>query len=258
VAKQCVFCGGVGLTREHVIPRWLTKVLPEQERWRGQDQAIVHLPQGAQPSTLVLPHREMPEPFNQATVRSVCETCNSGWMNQLEETCRTTITALVGGQPQALDVASATALATWAIKTSLMAQLTSSATSSALEPAYHDLFRDRCPAANAHVWAAAVKSDDWALRIESIGILVGTEDHLPDMEDPPNTLVATLGLGRLLLQAIITTLPSLVCPPLADICDGAVVSLWPDPAPVMLPPARALDSQGAWFVSDSLAMWLTG
>ena len=30
MARRCVFCGSTGVTREHVIPRWLSNVLPEQ------------------------------------------------------------------------------------------------------------------------------------------------------------------------------------------------------------------------------------
>jgi transposase len=32
--------GGTGLTREHVIPRWLSDVLPDQALFRGQDQGV--------------------------------------------------------------------------------------------------------------------------------------------------------------------------------------------------------------------------
>jgi hypothetical protein len=53
---------GTSLTREHVIPRWLSNVLPEQARYRGQDQAsvLLHLD-----GTVNGPHhREMVETFN--------------------------------------------------------------------------------------------------------------------------------------------------------------------------------------------------
>ena len=125
MARRCVFCGRGGpLTREHVIPRWLTDVLPEQARFRGHDQQVVLQPPSGARSRLVLPHREMREPFNAMTVKAVCGNCNSGWMSGIEEAGRPAISGLVRGEPQELEAADVKAIATWSVKTVLMAQLT--------------------------------------------------------------------------------------------------------------------------------------
>jgi hypothetical protein len=71
VARRCVFCGHGPLTREHVIPRWLTEVLHEQERFRGHDQQVILSPPKAARSRLLLPHHEMRESFNAMTVKAV-------------------------------------------------------------------------------------------------------------------------------------------------------------------------------------------
>ncbi len=64
------------VTREHVIPRWLSDVLPEQARYCGQDQAIVLLhPE----RTVDGPHYgEVVETFNSMIVNAVCGLCNNG------------------------------------------------------------------------------------------------------------------------------------------------------------------------------------
>src|SRR5258708_14335434 len=103
MARRCVFCGGAPLTREHVIPRWLTDVLPEQARFRGQDQQVVLLPPKAARSRILLPHRERREPFNSMTVKSVCKSCNSGWMNEIEGRARPYLNRLIQGYQQRLE-----------------------------------------------------------------------------------------------------------------------------------------------------------
>jgi hypothetical protein len=87
MARSCVFCGGTPLTREHVFPRWLARVLPAQDRWRGQDLAVVG-GESITSSDLPVTTRRMGEPFPDSTVARVCARCNNGWMNDLEEASR--------------------------------------------------------------------------------------------------------------------------------------------------------------------------
>lgn len=257
MSRLCVFCAQSGLTREHVIPQWLATVLPQQAAWRGQDQRIV-LPLAGNPiSTLDLPHREMQQPFTQTTVRAVCSNCNSGWMNQLEEAVRVPLAALVRGDRHHLTPEQALALSTWAVKTSLMVQLTGTETSPALKPLYRTFHTDRQPPPNTLVWAATIDGDSWALRSEAVSILVGDPDHPYDAADSPNTLAVTLGLGSLLLQTVMTTLPTLSTPPLAQIMHDEVIALWPEPTTSHWPHPHPLSDQGAWLVAHSLSFWLS-
>ncbi|MFE2426971.1 hypothetical protein ACFXJ5_09480 [Streptomyces sp. NPDC059373] len=159
MARRCVFCGGTGLTREHVIPRWLSDVLPEQARFRGQDQAIVLL----QPERTVdgPHHREMRETFNSATVKVVCDRCNNGFMNDIEAEARPVLSAMIRGRlSMSLAADAATSIATWAVKTSLMAQRTSSEPAP-LKPVYEGFYANQRPTPECMVWAAAVDDEDW-------------------------------------------------------------------------------------------------
>jgi hypothetical protein len=143
MARSCVFCGGRPLTREHVMPRWLTSVLPEQAAFRGQDQQIVLPPEGGKPSPLILPHREMREPFNALTVKAVCTSCNSGWMNGMEDTARPVLSPLIQGESRELEADDVLALASWTVKTALMAQLTGVEGIAAMASIYHGFYLDR-------------------------------------------------------------------------------------------------------------------
>src|SRR5262249_26584987 len=182
---------------------------------------------------ILLPHREVKEPFNEMTVKMVCRSCNSGWMNDIEEAARQTITRLVKGERQELIVKQAEAVATWAVKTTLTAHLTSVEGAGNLAEVYKDFFADRRPPSNSVVWAAATGAEEWALRFELVSALIATEDERESVapEDPVNTVSATLGLDKLLLHVVLTARPSVSYPPLDEIHPGAVARLWPDPSP---------------------------
>ncbi|WP_405459690.1 hypothetical protein OG786_20905 [Streptomyces sp. NBC_00101] len=112
MAKVCVFCGGTPLTKEHVLPRWLKVALdPSVRRFR-----YIRLSEEG------LQRHDAP-PLNDQ-VKVVCSECNSGWMNQLEESVRHFLPALIQGTACTLDAAEQQALATWTLKTLLMFQYT--------------------------------------------------------------------------------------------------------------------------------------
>jgi hypothetical protein len=257
MARRCVFCGGGPLTREHVMPQWLTNVLPEQARFRGQDQQVVLQPPGGDRSRIMLPHREVKEAFNAMTVKAVCRNCNGGWMSGLEEAARPLLSPLIRGESQLLGKDDVIAVASWTVKTALMAQLTGVEGAAAMSSVYHAFYHDRIPAQNSVVWAAGIGSEEWALRCELVGALIVTDEDKESIvpDDPVNTLSATLGIGHLLLHTVITARSGVSCPPLDDIHQGAVVWLWPDPEDTTSFPAHWVMNEVAWIISRSFAIW---
>ena len=255
MARSCVFCGGRPLTREHVMTRWLTSVLAEQAAFRGQDQQIVLQPDGRNGFRLMLPHREMKESFNSLTVKAVCRICNSGWMNDIETMARPVLSPLIRGESRQLQRSDVLAIASWTVKTALMTQLTGVEGIAALAPVYQLLYHEREPSQNSVVWAAATGSEDWALRCETVGALIGTEDEpvTVDASEPVNTVSTTIGLGNLLLHTVFTARSSVSYPPLDEIHQGAVVQLWPNPDATTLLPTHWLFGEVAWMISRSLA-----
>lgn len=253
-ARRCVFCGGRPLTREHVIPQWLTEVLPDQLPWRAQNRRIV-VP-GEIPSSQGLPYREVREPFNAVTVKAVCAGCNSGWMNDLETAARPTLSALIRGEVRILDAVDIEVIASWAVKTSLMVQLTAAETAAKMPAVYASFFRDRKPPPNAAVWAAGVHAEDWGLRAEAMSILIGERGDGQTVDDPPNTVAVSLGLGSLWLHSIITERPSVSYPAHHEILPDVVLPFWPNATRNSWPPRLYLDNQTAWFLAHSLVDWL--
>lgn len=236
------------------MPRWLSAVLPEQARYRGQDQATVHL----HPDRTVdgPHHREMAETFNSATVKAVCGPCNNGFMNEIEAEARPYLSTMIRGNLSVLFAGeAASAVATWAVKTSLMAQLTGSEPA-ALAQVYRGLYATGRPTSECMVWAAAIDSEDWALRTECRLMLYVLEGQPVSIDDPPNILSVTIGLGALLLHTIIDPVLGNSTWNLTSAFRGALVPLWPDPRPVTWPPRILLPAE-AWGVCEYMPLLLS-
>src|SRR5690349_3014728 len=93
--RTCVFCGGLPLTREHVYPQWLQQfsaprayIQREGSHQGPFPQTVVR--QNAMGQYVVVDEvRGNRTPIlHEVTVKSVCATCNNGWMSTLENSIR--------------------------------------------------------------------------------------------------------------------------------------------------------------------------
>ena len=78
------------LTREHVLPDWLTEIGLDPE------PSIHH----AGPLNR-LPRQWSAKPFK-TTVKMVCASCNNGWLSQLESAVKPVIAPLIRGEGRRL------------------------------------------------------------------------------------------------------------------------------------------------------------
>lgn len=80
-----MFCGGTKLSNEHIFAQWLLKELSIFE----ENVAMTHV------SILGDPLSKRKHSFSRLVNGLVCETCNNGWMSQLEGECQPHITKLM-------------------------------------------------------------------------------------------------------------------------------------------------------------------
>lgn len=239
--------------REHVFPRCLTTTLPAQERWRGQDTAVIIL-DGSKPSATSSAHREMREQFNVVTVSRVCRSCNQGWMNDLETAARPVLTPLIDGQVAEVDGNVVQDLATWVVKTCLMAELTHPESAATPPEFYRWLFETRTPPPHTRIWAVPIKGQEWSLRVKHVGILYG-DAATTDVSQPYNVHSTTIGLGRVAFCVMGAISSELEFPPLEDIPPLQAVRLWPDPRSFDWERHDPLDDRSAWLLSDIMRLW---
>lgn len=156
----CVFCGGSKLTREHVLPAWMSKYFADlsgyvASGWIGADESDgASFPALGSLSSPVVGNTERRVGAAGAfslTVGRVCRTCNNGWMADLEADVEPILGPMFGGDPQLLVGRRAERLATWAVKTVLVATL-SWAADLPVDP-FHELYRDQHPSQSTTVWS---------------------------------------------------------------------------------------------------------
>lgn len=249
--RVCVFCGGTPLTREHVYPQWLTGVLPEQVPFRGQRAKVLYLPED---SELSMPgeFRELPQIFTQTVVKRTCESCNSGWMNELEVRARPALTGLLQGRWTSVTKIESDVLALWVAKTCLMSQFTHP-DSLAVPQSYIDwLCATRSPPPNMHIWAMPTAcTDDWGLRTEHQTFLVGSRTAL-DPAEPCNTHCSVIGLGHVAFWILGTTVASLFPRSLAESAPPNAVRLWPDGSFFQWAPNQLVGDSELWYLREFL------
>lgn len=122
--RSCIFCGKTNLTKEHILPKWL------QGYW-GQMAGGLHVIEKANGDSIQF----VAKAFDQ-TARIVCESCNSGWMAQIEaETAKILGPMITGpGVGRSLNLEEQSILARWAVKTLIVLEYANSDNTNHIPP----------------------------------------------------------------------------------------------------------------------------
>jgi hypothetical protein len=94
---KCIFCGSPELTREHIFPRWTHRYLPPRQKGRAT-QTIGRVYPDREGDIKVIKLRGQMRDWK---VECVCggesNTCNNGWMREIENKSRPIIIPLIQG-----------------------------------------------------------------------------------------------------------------------------------------------------------------
>jgi hypothetical protein len=199
LATTCIFCGTTGtMTAEHVLPNWLSKIgLTEDPRVSSASSWLNRSPQ----------FRGTGKPF-QIKIKSVCTTCNSGWMNDLEEVARPVLTPIILGSHAFISEKDQPKLALWALKTALVATMVSSATDRAEgygvpSDEFLAVFgraRQLSPPRHVQVWIGRFNGQNHLASVQTTPMAV-LEQGLAEPVGPSAYVFSVL-LGEMFLQGI--------------------------------------------------------
>jgi hypothetical protein len=116
--RRCLFCDAVGVTAEHVWPRWLARALP-----LGLSEQLVST-RSAGPDFSPVDRRTILLGGElRLTVKAACRACNNGWMAALEAGVQPVLTDLMSGRHRGvISAEKQRLLARWAVKTAGMLQ----------------------------------------------------------------------------------------------------------------------------------------
>jgi hypothetical protein len=247
VRRECVFCGASELTKEHVFPRWLTKVL-------GTD---VVGPAVTSERTQHSQQGKRRQEWAAADVASfadrvVCGPCNNGWMSALESRAQPSLIPMITGNTTTLTPAAQMDLAAWVAMKAFVVEYALNAENEIVATP-HDrrgLMDTGHPLGSVQVRVGAVERDGIPNSVRRIVYNVGSEG--------PHGLAActTFALGCAVLQVCYglgitidwrkTSRPGSDYVPLNPPCPGNV----PWPPPVVLNASSLADWESPIDASD--------
>lgn len=106
--RQCLFCSSRANSLEDAWPRWIT------------DQFEGRAPLSVEAERMGVPLRSWSVRRPTLTVRAVCNSCNNGWMSDLENQVKSLLEPLVHGRLGLLSLERQSVLALWATKTAMV------------------------------------------------------------------------------------------------------------------------------------------
>ena len=245
-----MFCGRSDLNAEDAWPKWLRKVLPEQD-WpfaSGTTHPFTHE---------FVVEREWLKRKLEVRVREFCKNeCNGGWMSRLEMAASPILTPMFQGQRRTLNPSQQKLVAFWATKTAFTLERT---TSHPVIPRrqYELLYEEKAPLRGIYVFLASylgrqlVSHESGPLRTDISVTEIGPSVPQVNTE----SYSATLLVGHLVLQVLrVSEGDHVALTALAEPGEGMrklpFIFLWPSTgAETIWPPAAVLDDAGLYRFS---------
>ncbi len=229
-ARRCIFCGEHGqLTREHAVPRWVSKDV--------FGNSPVHALTGADDQA---PLRAYTSRGITAAPRVVCRRCNNGWLHDLEERARQAIGPIMRGRKKTLDAAEQELAAVWALKTAIVLEYDRPV--KPIIPAWHAqyLYEHRTLPPNSRAWIAGQRGSG-QLGVHFYPLAHTVLIRGPESFDAPGYVV-TLTIGRAVFQIYgAVTKESFVSHDQAFDSDGGyAATIWPPTESVNWPVENGL------------------
>jgi len=244
--RKCVFCGTGKVTLEHIWPVWIGKVLDEKY--------------GIQKWQKIFPYKTFETKSLDSCVKRICRVCNNGWMSDLEDETKPILVPMMLADSPAIELTPAAqqTLATWALKTMLMAAFLSPDARTFPPPwIYSRFYRERRPPDyNAVIWTAAYQG-----HLPQLTATVGTVDARKNYRYTADGIVvpekttskAALGTLRILFTVFQVFVYGGYGVPMGHRSDGKVLHrIWPKQDISLVWPANrvALDDAGIEYLQS--------
>lgn len=253
---RCIFCGGPGLTKEHVLPDWLKAIFPRQptDTHTHGNAAYIDLPSvGYVP----LPSRRRRQgQVGTRQVRVVCRSCNGGWLSRLEKETKPLLTQLIHGRRFTLQPDDQRLVASWIAKTCMTAEYIEPNEVSIPQSERTSISHTLEPPPHWSIWIAAYLGEKW----QAGGIF----HHAVGMYPPPqliwvgikNTQYTVIGVGRLLATAASSSIEGLTFE-FQNEESSDLRRIWPPIGRnIDWPPPRYLTDRGADAVAANFSRFL--
>lgn len=252
---RCIFCGSLGVSKEHIWPQWSFKYVPKGENTRHTRGIFV----SSNASPKIRGAREVRQhngTVSTIQLKVVCERhCNNGWMSTLETRVKPILTPLMLGQPVVLSTADQRTLAKWFAMKVMVAEFSDPRDVSSPQSERDYLMSNEGPPPNWQIWIAHRRGPDWRVKYTRTALTLGVSVDGGLIEAPDNSLAknskaVTMGIGELLLHAIAT--PAGIGVQFDQNLTRQLSQIWPNSNGFLWPPGHILNDAGCDVVASAL------
>jgi hypothetical protein len=243
-ASKCVFCGSQrDLTKSHVWPEWIEKILPQSATHHEQivGQFYTFVPEVEGPAfwkKIKQGHVGTRKP------RNTCKECNGGWMRRMEEATMSIMPPLLLGHPYLLETFKQRLLASFLCLISMRVDLSSYKMRAIPSADRGLLIRYFAPPESWKIWIARY---DGSLLIDQryTAMQIASSPDVPRGVEHCNSQVTTLVIGQLCAHLF----SSSVWPDFPGYRGAELASIWP-------PQPFDIDTSDLPIITEADVPWL--
>jgi hypothetical protein len=199
--RRCIFCGGTGMSKEHIWARWMVPHLPKDPPNFSLLDVVVHKTHETRKE------RTDDRSAYSGTINLVCKLCNNGWMSVLQERTKPILLPLISGEKPALSRNDRRVLAAWITMFVMVAEFQVRDKVSITPEVRADFSKTGIVPTNWAIWLGFYERDRWrGLTVHSTIPVSSLEDGIdparPDGLPMPNTHATTIVIGKLYVHAL--------------------------------------------------------
>lgn len=207
---RCIFCGRIGLSKEHIWSDWLKDVIPRNDQ-HGEYWGSMHRDAGSTEVEWKEPPRSSSRQgcVLQRRLRKVCERhCNNGWMSRVVDRAKPLVEQMILGKAFELNRREQTELAAWIGITTIMQEFANRHGAHAISPEDRAvLMTTEAPPLSWSIWTARY-SDKWWAPMGHYHLPMSFSKRPTDNESNPPSgelQLTTFTLGELLVHVFTST-----------------------------------------------------
>ncbi|MBH5392183.1 hypothetical protein [Bradyrhizobium diversitatis] len=206
-ARQCLFATAPGhkparSSGEHLFPKWMRKHLKLDLRQNSHEQV---LGRPGQPGyeirrrTGLTIHRK---------INCACRSCNSGWMNRIENEAQPVLTALIAGKALPLDAAKQLAIAKWVTLKTIVGDQDHLETTAISARECEQFFATAMPLDNWQIFIGLYEGTEWNARFDHFPYVLNASQQ-PSHDRRYNTQSTAICFGRVFVLSCSSIFPFL-------------------------------------------------
>lgn len=198
---KCIFCGGKGLTKQHVLPDWLREYFPRTAN-DTKTQNLMYFKRNEN-SMLTTPNIQKTQGhLGNVRIRNVCEKCNSGWISGIKNATKPIVEELLQGHIVKIDKEMQHLLSQWLMVVNIMIEYTDSKTITITEGDRKMVMNGIIPD-GWKIWIGYCENKNWEFRYRHNAVAVMKKSDYQrgcDVPEKCNIQYTTVGIGRLYIH----------------------------------------------------------